>query len=212
MGKTLKELRDSVTAVEKEHTAIHNVLYSDIAECAKKLREDDSAFWRRAFIRSVFSFIEGCVYSMKQVAIKEAELLDVILPREMMTFLAEETYQLSESGDVTVKQNYGVRISSNIRFVFKCYAQLYLIKDEIDVGGAGWGSFQESLKVRNRLTHPKCLADTLVSDQDLKHTKQATKWFIKSCHDLRIHAIQSSHIIATERHLGYTKLFVFRDK
>jgi hypothetical protein len=47
----------------------------------------------------------------------------------------------------------------------------------IDQSGDGWPSFKASIKLRNRITHPKRLADFNVSDEEVRTLHRAVEWW-----------------------------------
>jgi hypothetical protein len=52
----------------------------------------------------------------------------------------------------------------------------------------GWEIFRRSLKVRDRLTHPKRAADLLVADDELTDLMQVWEWFVTGVNAILGHA------------------------
>jgi Spy/CpxP family protein refolding chaperone len=82
---------------------------------------------KRAYIRSVFAFIEGSVWTLKQTALNNKSANTLLMEAEI-AMLSDKVYELNGTGE---------------------------IKLEIDTICDDWNHFQKSIKVRNRITHPK---------------------------------------------------------
>src|SRR2546421_5319446 len=156
---------------------IQEVLFSDVKACTETLSMQSSAFGRRAYVRAMFAYVEGTIFSLKQVALIDADEAGINLTRAELSFLLEESYQLTDTGKAEARHNYGVRLAPNIRFVFNLVARIYNLAYELKVNDSGWSSFREALEIRNRLTHPKTAADTVVSHNDFLLASQAFIWF-----------------------------------
>jgi hypothetical protein len=130
---------------------------------------------RRVLVRSIFSFIEALVYGLKMLALDDANT-DMILSRGERMIAEEEDYQLDESGSVVTRPSR-LRFLSNLRFAFRVLAKVSDAEFNLDVSGAGWQSLQRALKVRDRLMHPKRLADLEVTDAEVREALRAFIWF-----------------------------------
>lgn len=130
--------------------------------------------------------IEGIVHAMKQaaLAITSNPLNGNVFSLSERMLLAEETYDLHDDGKVSCKRAK-IPISKNIKFAFKAFSKANLINYELPVkDDTGWESFQKSLKVRDRLMHPKTIDDLAVSDDELKTALMTFDWFDKAQKDV----------------------------
>jgi hypothetical protein len=168
IGRVLGESRD-----------IFKLLYEDVDLAERKWKQQDSQFWRRTFIRSVFALIEGFTYRLKQVALEASKIFSIELSNSEIALLLEESYGVNEKGEAEVKPDY-LQLPKNIKFAFNMFSRAYGLNYELKVDDAGWLSFKEALKIRNRLTHPKSTGDVAVSDQDMSYAEKAAIWFVKS--------------------------------
>jgi len=141
-----------------------------------------SAVERRLLIRSVFSFIEAIIYRVKIGAL----LWDTgnLSPGEI-ALVKEEDYELEESGAVKTRRAR-LRLFSNFRFAFAVAAKAAGVDFHLDVGGDGWRALREALPVRDRLMHPKRVADLAVTDQEVRNAMIAFDWVLR----------QTSHLAA----------------
>ena len=163
---------------------ILNVLYEDVDFAERMWKDQDSQFWRRTFIRSVFALIEGFTYSLKQVALQAAKRFHIELSKSEIALLLEESYEVNDKGLAETKKDY-IQLPKNIKFAFNMYSRAYELNYKLKIDDSGWESFKESLKVRNRLTHPKSTGDVLVSDQDMSYAESAAIWFVKSSDEIQ---------------------------
>lgn len=179
MGLTREQLerhRMAYFGALAEWKDIQDSLIADVQDCKKMAIENKESGWGRAYIRAVFAYIEANVFVLKQMAYIESRMEGVHLSAAEISFLAEESYQLTEQGEVVTKPNYAIRISSNIRFLWNMYGRVYNVENKLDVSQSGWNSFQEALKVRNRITHPKSFLDIKVTQDDLRHSQRTFEW------------------------------------
>jgi hypothetical protein len=168
IGKALAESKD-----------ILNVLYEDVDLAERMWKQQDSQFWRRTFIRSVFALIEGFTYCLKQVALEASKKFGIELSKSEIALLLEESYEVSDKGQAETKPDF-IQLPRNIKFAFNMYSRAYGLNYTLKIDDNGWLSFKEALKVRNRLTHPKSTGDVLVSDQDMLYAESAAMWFVSS--------------------------------
>lgn len=77
-----------------------------------------------------------------------------------------------------------VDLLSNVRFTIECYKKTSNLNYDLDVSGTSWQSFRNSLKVRDRITHPKNSSDMEISYNELKESFLAFPWFRKIVLDL----------------------------
>jgi hypothetical protein len=131
-----------------------------------------SSVERRLFVRSVFSFIEAAVFRIKTGAL----FWDTskLLPYEI-ALINEEDYELDDTGTVKTRRAR-LRFSGNFRFAFAVAAKAAGVTYQLDVGGDGWRALRDSVKVRDRLMHPKRSADLVVTDAEVREAMEAFRW------------------------------------
>lgn len=176
----------------KEYNEIIDVLGADANNAEQEWRRDPSnQFRRRSFIRAGFAYIEGHLYQLKQLALaldnfkldlragdtkKNAWIEGTMLtPGERMV-LAEETFEVDDKGKVYPQTRF-VRLDKNIKLAFRAFAKAYSIDFPIDFGVAEWGDFKTAIDIRNRITHPKGVADLKVSDAEMQVVDRGLGWY-----------------------------------
>jgi hypothetical protein len=166
-------------------------ILEDIDICTKHLDEEDSQFWRRTYIRTLFSMVEGITYRMKQAALAnfndrmsgpqtpELRSYPIYLSEADTAMLKELSFDLNEKGEAYTQPKF-IPIIKNVKFAFSSLARSQEANFELKLNRSGWVAFQNSLRIRNRLTHPKNSTELVVSDEELSHAKDAFQWFLVS--------------------------------
>ena len=168
----------------KNQESLFGTLHDDVIHSLMELNKTDTQFMRRTHIRALFAFIEGCIYMIKQEAfIHQKHKKESNFTPEEMILLKEETPYLERSGKVKKIPKY-VDLLSNIRFTIECYKKTSNLNYELDVHGKSWQSFHNSLKVRDRITHPKNSSDMEICDNELKESFLAFSCFKQIVLDL----------------------------
>jgi len=107
--------------------------------------------------------------------------LDTTAPNHLtpaeVTVLSDEAFEVSEKGDVITRRDRFVSTDRALRLLFRVASRVYELGYNLPVHEAGWDQFTRTLKVRNRLTHPKSAADLIVSDENLASAHSAQAWF-----------------------------------
>jgi len=142
-----------------------------------KLDTDDAgkyvseSIWRRIFIRSLFAYIEGTCYRLKQ----DVKLFKKTSPQED-SIISEKTYGLNKKGVIKERDLY-LRSQENLKFAFRIYAECFGSGFKLKTDGKGWDAYKHALKIRNRITHPKKNEDLKISDGEWAHIINARAWF-----------------------------------
>jgi hypothetical protein len=128
---------------------------------------------RRAYVRAVIAYLEGLTFGLKQ-QILDAGIQD-LTPADR-ALLVEESFELDDRGEPQVRQLF-IKLHRSIRFAFSRYARWSGADFELPVSEDGWRSLVETVRTRNRLTHPKIADDLVVSDADMRDAASAYDWF-----------------------------------
>lgn len=166
------------------------VLLEDAHAAEQYLEETDSQFSRRAYIRSIFAYIEGSVWILKQTCLKAKPFSGVrrMSPIEY-ALLVEETYDLKSNGEPKAQSKF-LRLPDNIKFTFKVVNKLFQSNIDLGVGKDEWSKFQCALKIRHRITHPKNTKTFEISDKEIELCKEVCSWFndiVYECFEAFIH-------------------------
>lgn len=162
-------------------TQIIEIAINDISLCADKIKEDEvnEQFWRRTYIRTLFSLFEGIIHMLRQLAIEPLyEGEEIGLSHYEICALKGEAYKISGNGKVVLKSYY-TTISKGIMLINRCLRKRNIIKEKIDPYGQAWEDFNHAIRIRNRITHPKVEDDLRITEEEFESFQSVTKWFIK---------------------------------
>jgi len=171
-----------VQTIIEEFTNIETmekILHEDIFHSLGGAKEDEeiNEIAARALLRATFAYIEAMVYCLKSMALRLSAFdIGKFTPAEK-AILAENAYELDDKGRVKTQVKY-IPLLKNIRFAFDAGGRALALQHKLDVGNTRWESFQKALAIRNRITHPKTVADLHISEKDSKYLEDGLEWFV----------------------------------
>jgi hypothetical protein len=152
-------------------------LAADVEKAHALLKNDDSQFYRRGYVRALFAYLEGFTYWIRQNAItidkiilKKGESIDW----DRHTLLGEEIPSIADNGKIQKRKQ---KASFKGRFAFSVRAYAEIVGCTEDIFGPGWERLLEAVKLRDRLTHPTQSADIIVSDENIRACIDGYHWF-----------------------------------
>ncbi|MFN7996329.1 MAG: hypothetical protein U0Q18_22140 [Bryobacteraceae bacterium] len=148
----------------------------DVYQAAREVANDgNNQFYRRAFVRALFAFIEADVWGRKSVALyfrDKAHLTDL-----EVAAASEHTPDLDEKGRV-IGKSPRLQLKPNVLFSFQVFARAFEVRDfHLATNDHGWQAFRTAIAIRNRLMHPKSRDDLSISDDDLQTCCDALNWY-----------------------------------
>jgi hypothetical protein len=158
---------------------IVKVAGADISLSLKMVKKNQKQFWRRTFIRSLFAGIEGINHRINNVSILLANIKKIKLSHAEIAMLKEEIYALNEKGEA-ISTKSKLRTKDNLCFTLKTFAHVSNTTFKIEKNSKEWSSFNEALKIRDRLTHPKSTNDLIISDVELEAVEKTFMWYFAS--------------------------------
>jgi hypothetical protein len=160
----------------QEILGILPILIKDVTISEEKL--DNQDYSRRAYVRALFAMIEGVTYAMKLalfvIARSSGKTGNLKIPD--LVVLKGSTFDLNDKGEVQEKEKH-FRISDNLKFTVKSVNRVLGSSIDLGIGTQNWTNFTKSVKIRNNITHPKNLADLVISDKDLECIRSVNSWF-----------------------------------
>jgi hypothetical protein len=160
-----------------------NLILSDISEADKNLERHDSSFNRRVYIRTLFASIEGSIFFFKSEALKAAEEKPSLYSSGEIAMLREEVYRIDKKGHIRTSQRFSPT-SENLLFAIHMFARKFdhdYYLDPLDPNmepEGGWDAFKQSVKIRNRVVHPKSYSDMIITDEELEIIRKGKSFFI----------------------------------
>lgn len=151
----------------------------ELSYIAGNIDNDETGFWARTYIRTAVSFFEAELHLQRLELLEYCRKNNHKISPEVTVYLTNKKYELNENGDLNeryLQQN----IKSSIKFVFKQFSEIKGYELFRRYEESGWGNLVETLKVRNRITHPKRFDEQIVSKKEVEDCTEAIEWFMKN--------------------------------
>ncbi|GEM_PF-1979024 len=150
----------------------------DDVKCALVLWEHQGdEFAHRTYVRTVFTLVEGMIQFMKEGALLFDQFNHPpVLTQEEVVLLREEEVFLKSNGRVGTKKSK-LQTLPNLKFAIDCYSRVFGVEFTPNYSGQGWEDFQAGRNIRDRITHPKSVADLSVSLEEIKTVEAGMKFF-----------------------------------
>ena len=134
----------------------------------------DYEYHGRQLIRAIFAFIEAVTFSVKVNAAGFCLEHNLDISDAERFFAVDIEYVLTDKGAVVERQAH-IRLAENIRFAFALQEKAHGIANRFDPSVEWWSHLKSSIKVRDRLMHPKFPEDIDISGAEIiaasKHMK-----------------------------------------
>lgn len=153
-----------------ESDALAKVLAEDVIRAKQKMDEDPSDSHRREFVRTTYSAIEAQSWQLKMYLIEHVMNKKTASIHEISA-LKEESYSINDKGEIYI-QPRGYSLKTGLRLVFSILKRQG-IPVQVDLGSSDWKNIDLAVKIRNRVIHPKRMADISVSEEEAECCYQA---------------------------------------
>jgi hypothetical protein len=166
--------------VPTERESFLSLLWDDVQACGVYADAAPSAAQRRQFIRAMFACIEGALWLFKEEALEQHKNGVIAFSISELTLLSEITPGIDNRGAV-YDLPANLRFLPNLLFTFRCHARAFEYEPVLRVSDHEWADLQRSVKIRHRLMHPKKLRSMDVTDDELRLSRGALRWFGLVC-------------------------------
>src|SRR5712671_7417718 len=106
----MKNTSQQSTSSSKEFELMVTELMADIRACERRHNEEDTQFWRRSYIRSVFAFFEAATFRAKMEALEKGAQF----PVGMISILKEQSIEVNEKGELYSQPKF-IELTRNVR-------------------------------------------------------------------------------------------------
>jgi hypothetical protein len=163
--------KDSSSEGAHEDDTLEKVLINDVV--VLRLSPEMDSRERRNFVRAVFAAIEGILWSVQCDLLTTAEH---VLSEAERHYLRDESVRLNDRGKVETSKAKAT-LAQRVYLVTNLVAK---VRPEctVDLKSEGWRDLQNSLKLRDRLTHPKMRSELDISDAEVDSTFNGFAFFI----------------------------------
>lgn len=164
-------------------------------ECLRLKAETDGAsplsqehyaelgFWYRGLARALLTYIEGILFVMRRLIIYAEERGEIELSAGEATLVRELEYTLNVGRKKIQERARTNRFLENFVISFELFPRVFGSSFRIDYGTHGWEKLQRLVKLRNDLTHPKSVHDTLLAPEMPNLIRDAATWFFTCMRD-----------------------------
>lgn len=159
-----------------ELTQAYGELAHDAIAAAKESNANPAAqSHRRTYVFKSFATIELATYLAKHTLITLAGIGEIQLSAAELALLKEESYKLASNGKARIE---GAKLNTlaNFKFALNIFYEKLAPEKKVDFSGLGWQAFQSALSIRNRITHPKCLSDIRIRDEEIETINRAVEF------------------------------------
>jgi hypothetical protein len=160
--------------------------------CLHKAKTKGSQFDRRNLVRSTFAAGEGITWALKRYALQREVQGHFSFPPGDRALLSEMNYELDASGHVN-ERPARLTLKANIRFAVSAFVRANHLPFDLTTDGGEWEAFGKAIKIRDRLMHPKSLADIHVSDEELAVVQESIEWWVRTIDTLYRSVIGDQH-------------------
>lgn len=152
---------------------LYRLLVAEVVELSKRQEGRDDQLNRRILVRSILSAVEVLVWLCRENVHSIALDIDDLLPTELAA-LMEVRVSVSDDGKIT-KHQQQLSVLASFRLASRITKRIG-VGYEIDLSTTGWSNFKQSLKVRNRITHPKTSDELIINDDELAAVWDGYYW------------------------------------
>ena len=139
------------------------VLGEDVLRAKHRMDSEPLDANRRDFARATFSAIEAQYWQLKMYIVENV-ITDKSASIHKISALREESYSINEKGDVYV-QPKGYSLKVGIRLIVSILKE-HRISIPVDFRSSEWENIDRMVRIRNRLTHPKCMDDISITKDE----------------------------------------------
>lgn len=153
-------------------------MLEDAQWAEEALEREDNQFTRRAYVRSLFSLIEGSIWVLKQTVLHAPASNGNVkrISAAEYALLSDKTYDLKSNGQPKEQVKF-LKLPENFRFTFSVLEKYFKTELDLGVGTTDWNNFLEAQTIRNRITHPKASFEFEVTDSEIIICKETCSWF-----------------------------------
>lgn len=129
---------------------------------------------RRTLIRALFAFIEGSAFFMRQLLLDDAP--PGTLDPQTTLALSEVQVEINGGGTVQTKPMRAGAMKM-LKLTLNCFVRAYSMQVRDICSGPQFEALTRSVRVRDRLMHPKSAACLTVTDDEIKDAVSGFAWF-----------------------------------
>jgi hypothetical protein len=176
LGSEITDHGKKLQAIQSEFLQLIDEMIGELDAIWHQIEQNDSQVWRRAYCKSLFSFVEGASYLLKReiILLREGEGWD--LDGRDKWVLTESRPARLEDGEEN-RRPFFLPTLDNLTYALEEFAYWNWADYKIDKKSEGWSNLCKASRIRNRIAHPKSPVDLYISDAELSALHNATENF-----------------------------------
>jgi hypothetical protein len=136
----------------------------------------DYEFHARQLIRAVFAYIEAVTFSVKASAAWHCMQQGIDITPQERYFATDTEYELNDRGEL-VEAVAKISLARNIRFALSLNRKARKVSEPFQPSVEWWSCLKESIRIRDRLTHPKMPGDLDILPEEIIKVLKAKDGF-----------------------------------
>ena len=161
------EIQKQFIGAFNNYLALGEVLAADLVELSES--EDDSAYWRRNYIRVVASLLEGYSHCFRKMA---------------AIGLKRNSPSLSKKEQESLLTGSIFATSDRIKLTLRAFYKMFELSPVPDFSGKEWKNAMTLIEKRHALMRPKTLADLEFTEKSWDELRKGSNWLIKKHFDV----------------------------
>lgn len=126
----------------------------------------DYEFHARQLIRAILAYIEGITFSVKVKSVARCLENGIEVTDHERHVAVEVDCELNDKGEV-VERSAKIRLTNSIRFAFRLIERSEGKTGKFDPSSEWWSCLRSTMKVRDRLAHPRMPGDLDISGDEI---------------------------------------------
>ena len=136
----------------------------------------DYEYHGRQLIRSILAYVEAVTFSVKISSVKKCLDAGIAVSDHERYAAVKTDTDLNDQGEI-VERPAKLRLASNVRFAFRLLERAKRGRFKFDASAAWWSDLKSTIRVRDRLTHPRMPEDIDVTPNELLAALRAKDGF-----------------------------------
>jgi hypothetical protein len=136
----------------------------------------DYEFHARQLIRAIFAYIEAVTFSVKASAAWQCMQQGIDITPQERYFATDTEYELNDRGEL-VEAVAKISLARNIRFALSLNRKARKVSEPFQPSVEWWSCLKESIRIRDRLTHPKMPGDLDILPEEIIKVLKAKDGF-----------------------------------
>jgi hypothetical protein len=160
----------------EEMLALDKFVNDELAEARELVRFTTYDFAVRTFVRTMAAEFETRLYLLQDFMLKvHEESANLKFEAAEEAILQSETYSLRKNGVIERTPKF-YPFRDHLLFTLRLFAKRFHPKAMPEASGPGWDAVLKFIQIRNRLMHPKSMADLEISESEIDSINAAQDW------------------------------------